>query len=73
MTVNCWTTVEIYPNRMKWLAVQFPIVKLSLYLTETSQMVKRLLCFIYIYIYIYIYRVVITPMPYSYQKVIPLT
>jgi hypothetical protein len=31
MTLNLWMIVERYPNRMEWLAIQFPAVKPSLY------------------------------------------
>ena len=33
-----------YPNQKEWLVVRFPALELSLYLTETSKVVKHLLC-----------------------------
>ena len=44
MTPNYRVIVESYPNRTEWLTVQFPTLKLSLYLTDTSHEVKRLMC-----------------------------
>ena len=44
MTLNYWMIVERYSNRTKWLAVRFPAVKLSFYMTETSQVVKHFPC-----------------------------
>jgi hypothetical protein len=34
MTLNYQMIVKGYPNQTEWLAVRFPIMKLSLYLTE---------------------------------------
>ena len=36
--------VERYLNQTEWLAVRFQAVKSSVYLTETSHVVKRLMC-----------------------------
>ena len=36
MTLNFWMIMERYPNRMEWLVVQFPAVKLSLYWLENQ-------------------------------------
>jgi hypothetical protein len=41
MTLNYRMIVEKYPNRTKWLAIQFLAVKSSLYSTDTSQVVKK--------------------------------
>jgi hypothetical protein len=36
MTLNYWMIVEKYPNQTKWLAIRFPAVKSSLYLTKNQ-------------------------------------
>ena len=45
MTLKYQMIMEKYPNQTEWLVVRFPVVKSSLYLTETSPVVqKHLLC-----------------------------
>ena len=41
MTLNYQMIVERYPNTKEWLAARFPDVNSSLYLMETSQVVKH--------------------------------
>ena len=45
MTLNYRMIVARYPNQTKWLVVRFLAVKSSLYLMDTSQLVKCLICF----------------------------